>query len=213
MSGNGIAKAEDFKRALERANIERVVLPASGLPVLLCRPPVFAALAMGRAGTQLQARVTDAKPEEIKPEDIEAFTQWLTETLTRLFVQPRFAAAPEADEIGLADILIDDLKFIFRWLRGEVFSAVNSEQGTVNRESSVHHPLSTGNSDQGTVNKDGSVHYPLSTVHCTEDLGRFPGGQGAASLPGGSGDAQPLPSERTLGARGDAGLPAGLHRG
>jgi hypothetical protein len=189
---NGIAKAEDFKRALERANIEHVVLPASGLPVLLCRPPVFAALAMGRAGTQLQARVTDAKPEEVKTEDIEAFTQWLTETLTRLFVQPRFAAAPANDEIGLADILIEDLKFIFRWLRGEVFSAVNSEQGTVNREE--------------------SVHCPLSTVHCTEDLGRFPGGQRAASVPGGSGEAELLPPERPPGAHRNAGLPAGLHR-
>jgi hypothetical protein len=129
MPDNGIAKAEDFKRALERANIERVVLPASGLPVLLCRPPVFAALALGRAGTQLQARITDAKPEEIKTEDIEAFTQWLSETLTRLFVEPRFAAAPQADEIGLADILIEDLKFIFRWLRGEVFSAGARCQG------------------------------------------------------------------------------------
>ena len=68
----------------------------------------------------LQARITDAKPEEIKTEDIEAFTRWLTETLTRLFVQPRFAATPDAEEIGLADILIEDLKFIFCWLRGEV---------------------------------------------------------------------------------------------
>jgi hypothetical protein len=118
MPDNGIAKANDFKAALERSNVEQVVLPASGLTVLLCRPPVFAALAMGRAGTQLQARITDAKPEEIKTEDIEAFTRWLTETLTRLFVQPRFAAAPQALEIGLGDILIEDLKFIFRWLRG-----------------------------------------------------------------------------------------------
>ncbi len=193
MSNNGIAKASDFKAAVERSNVEQVVLPASGLAVLLCRPPVFAALAMGRAGTQLQAKITDAKPEEIKAEDIEAFTQWLSETLTRLFVQPRFAAAPEAGEIGLADILIEDLKFIFRWLRGEVFSAVNSEQGMVTRE--------------------GSVHYPLSTVHCTEDLGRFPGGQRAASVLGGSGEAQPLPSERTPGTHRDAGLSAGLHRG
>jgi hypothetical protein len=193
MSGNGIAKASDFKAAVERANVEQVVLPASGLAVLLWRPPVFAALGMGRAGTQLQAKITDAKPEEIKPEDIEAFTAWLTDTLTRLFVEPRFAAAPEANQIGLADILIEDLKFIFSWLRGEVFSAVNSEQGTVNRE--------------------GSVHCPLSTVHCTEDLGRFPEGQGAASLPGGSGEAQPLPSERAPRAHWDAGLSAGLHRG
>jgi hypothetical protein len=191
---NGIAKAEDFKRALERANVEQVVLPASGLTVLLCRPPVFAALAMGRAGTQLQARVTDAKPEEIKPENIEAFTQWLTETLTRLFVQPRFAAAPEAGEIGLVDILIDDLKFIFRWLRGEVFSEkleVRSEKLEENHSSSSL----------------------LTSSSSTEDLGRFPGGQGAASVPGGSGEAQPLPPEPVGRTHRDAGLPAGLHRG
>jgi len=212
MPDNGFAKASDFKAAVERSNVERVVLPASGLSVLLCRPPVFAALAMGRMGTQLQARITDAKPEEIKPEDIEAFTQWLTETLTRLFVQPRFAAHPEAAEIGLADILIDDLKFIFRWLRGEVFSAVNSEQGTVNRENSVQCPLSAGNSEQGAVNSEDSVHYPLSTVHCTEDLGRFPGGQGADPVPGRGGEAQLLPPQRTAGAHWHAGLSTGLHR-
>ena len=190
---NGIAKAEDFRRALERANIERVVLPASGLPVLLCRPPVFAALAMGRAGTQLQARVTDAKPEEIRTEDVEAFTTWLTGTLTRIFVEPRFASAPEAGEIGLADILIDDLKFVFRWLRGEVFSAGTGDSG-----------LGAGDNPQNPAPR---------TQPPTEDLGRFPGGQGAASVPGGSGEAQLLPSERTAGADGHAGLSAGLHRG
>jgi hypothetical protein len=194
MSGNGIAKASDFKAAMERSNVEQVVLPASGLAVLLCRPPVFAALAVGRMGTQLQARITDAKPEEIKAEDIEAFTQWLTETLSRLFVQPRFAAAPEAGEIGLTDILIEDLKFIFRWLRGEVFSTGHRAQGT-------------GDRDQTPA----TCH--LLPVTSTEDLGRFPGGQRAASVPGGSGQAQPLPSERAPGAHRDAGLPAGLHRG
>ena len=190
MPDNGIAKAEDFKRAVERTNIERVDLPASGLPVLLCRPPVFAALAMGRAGTQLQARITDAKPEEIKAEDIEAFTQWLNGTLTRLFVQPRFAMAPEAGEIGLADILIEDLKHIFRWLRGEVFSA------------------GTGGWGLGAGENPG-IQHPVPSTH-TEDLGRFPGGQRAASLPCGSSEPQPLPSERTSGSRRDAGLPAGL---
>ncbi|MGD0221743.1 MAG: hypothetical protein ABSF71_05360 [Terriglobia bacterium] len=194
MSGNGLAKASDFRGAVERSNVERVILPASGLSVLLCRPPVFAALAMGRAGTQLQTKITDAKPEEIKTEDIEAFTQWLSETLTRLFVQPRFAAAPEADQIGLADILIEDLKFIFSWLRGEVFSAGNRAQGTGDRD-------------------ENSVTCNLSPVTSTEDLGRFPGRQGAASVLGGSGEAQPLPAEPTPGAHGDARLPAGLQRG
>ena len=193
MPDNGIAKAEDFRRALERANIERVMLPASGLSVLLCRPPVFAALAMGRTGTQLQARVTEAKPEEIKTEDIEAFTRWLTDTLTRLVCEPRFAAAPEGGEIGLGDILIEDLKFIFRWLRGEVFSAGSRFQVPGAREGP-----DTGN---------------LTPDTCSEDLGRFPGGQRAASVPGGSGEAQPLPSERAPGAHRDAGLLAGLQRG
>jgi len=194
MRDNEIAKPEDFKRAVEHSNIERVVLPASGLTVLLCRPPVFAALEMGRTGTQLQARVTDAKPEEVKTEDVEAFTQWLSETLTRLFLRPRFAAAPTADEIGLADILIDDLKFIFRWLRGEVFSTGNREHVTGNRD-------------------ETPVTCHLSPVTSTEDLGRFPGGQRAGSVPGGSGEAELLPSERTSGTRGHASLSAGLHRG
>ncbi len=83
MGTNGIAKAEDFKIAVERASVERVVLPVSGLAVLLCRPPIFAALRMGREGTELQNRITEAKPEEIKPEDIMAFSDWLNATLAR----------------------------------------------------------------------------------------------------------------------------------
>jgi len=193
MRDDGIAKSEDFKRAVEHSNVERVVLPASGLTVLLCRPPVFAALEMGRTGTQLQTRVTDAKPEDVKSEDVEAFTHWLSETLIRLFVRPRFAAAPTADEIGLADILIEDLKFIFRWLRGEVFST-----GTRDSE------LGTGDNPQNPAPR---------TQPPAEDLGRFPGGQRAGSVPGGSGEAELLPSERTSGTCGHASLSAGLHRG
>ena len=165
MRDHEIAKPEDFKRAVERLSVEEVVLPASGLTVLLCRPPVFAALAMGRTGTLLQARVTDAKPEEVKTEDVEAFTQWLSETLTRLFARPRFAGAPTADEIGLADILIDDLKFIFRWLRGEVFVLRDSGLGT--RDSVT------------TTSPETRIPSPEA-----EDLGRFPGGQRADSVPG-----------------------------
>jgi len=192
MSESAIAKPEDFRRAVERCNVERVVLPASGLSVLLCRPPVFAAVAMGREGTLLQARVTDAQPEEIKTADIEALTTWLTDTLARLFVEPRFAAAPDAGQIGLADILIEDLKFIFRWLRGEVFGAGTRDWG-----------LGTG--------ENPSPQNPVPSSR-TEDLGRFPGGQGAVVVPGGSSQTQPLPSERAAGTHRHAGLSAGLHR-
>jgi hypothetical protein len=192
MSENGIAKAKDFRRVLESAAVERVTLP-SGLVVRLCRPPIFAALRLGREGTELQARITEAQPHEVKPEDITAFSEWLTATLTRLFVEPRFSGTPTAEEIGLGDILVDDLKYIFRWLRGEVFSAVNSEQGT-------------GNSKE-------SVHCSLSTVNCTEDLAPFPGGPRAAFVPGGGGQAEPLPAQPVAGAHRDASVPAGLRRG
>jgi hypothetical protein len=193
MEGNSIATAGQFKAAVEHSNVERVTLPTGGLDVLLCRPPVFAALEMGRAGTQLQARVTDAKPDEVRAEDVEAFTRWLNETLTRLFVRPRFAAAPAADEIGLGDILIDDLKFIFRWLRGEVFDSGARFQVSGVRE----------NPENRNLTPDTS----------SEDLGRFPGGHGADSVLGGSSEAMLLPSEPASGSHGHAGVSVGLHRG
>ena len=194
MPDKGIANANDFRAALERTSVERVVLPASGLAVLLCRPPVFAALEMGRVGTQLQARITEAKPEEVKAGDIEAFTTWLTETLARLFVEPRFAAAPDGGQIGLADILIDDLKFIFRWLRGEVFSEKLEARSEKLQASLSSSSLPTSNSS-------------------TEDLGRFPGGQRTAPVSGGSSEAQPLSPQSTPRPFWDAGVPARLHRG
>jgi hypothetical protein len=200
MGTNGIAKAEDFKIAVERASVERVVLPVSGLAVLLCRPPIFAALRMGREGTELQNRITEAKPEEIKPEDIMAFSDWLNATLARLFVQPRFSGAPNPDEIGLGEILVDDLKYIFRWLRGEVFSAGSRDSGLGNRDAK---PDSQTLPAQAGPNPEAA----------TEDLAPFPAGPRAASVPGGSGEARPLSSERVAGAHGDARVPVGLRRG
>jgi hypothetical protein len=193
MSHNDISKPKDFRRAVERTNVEQVELP-SGLSVLLCRPPIFAALEMGRAGTHLQAKVTDARPEEVKVEDVEAFTNWLTKTLERLFLEPRFSISPRPGEIGLADILIDDLKFIFRWLRGEVFSEKLEARS------------------EKLENGDSSSSFRPSSSS-TEDLGRFPGGQGAPAVSGGSGETQPVPPERTDGTERNAGVPAGLRRG
>jgi hypothetical protein len=193
---NGIAKPEDFRQAVERASVERVVLPVSGLAVLLCRPPIFAALRMGREGTELQNRIAEAKPEEIKPEDITAFSDWLNATLARLFVRPRFSEAPNPHEIGLGDLLVDDLKYIFRWLRGEVFTARDSGLGI---------------RDSGSSSANPETRIPNPGV--VEDLAPFPGGPRAASVPGGSGEARSLSSERIAGAHGDAGVPVGLRRG
>lgn len=193
MTENGIAKPEDFKRAVATLNVERVMLPASGLTVLLCRPPIFAALRLGREGTELQAKITEAKPEEIRPEDITAFSDWVTATLSRLFVQPRFSGAPTSDEIGLGDILVEDLKYIFRWLRGEVFSAGNRESG-----------MGSGEGPNSQL--------PTPDSH-TEDLAPFPGGPRSASVSGGGSETQPVPAQPVAGTQGDAGLLAGLHRG
>jgi hypothetical protein len=192
MSGNGIAKASDFRAAVEHASAERVVLPASGLTVLLCRPPVFAALRMGREGTQLQSKITDSKPEDISPEDVIAFSDWLGATLSRLFVQPRFSNQPEPNEIGLGEILVDDLQFIFRWLRGEVFN-----------------PGARG-SGLGAGESPSTQH--LAPGACTEDLTPFPRQPREAAVSGRGGEAFQLPAERTPGDHRDAGVSAGLHR-
>ncbi|MGA3169006.1 MAG: hypothetical protein ABSF14_23135 [Terriglobia bacterium] len=194
MSETGIAKAEDFQQALHRTNVERVTLPRSGLTVLLCRPPVFAALRLGREGTKLQTKITEAAPEGIKAEDIVALSDWVTETLSRLFLQPRFSGAPKPGEIGLGDILVDDLKYIFRWLRGEVFSTGTRDSG----------------SGIGESNPESQTPNPGSS---TEDLAPFPGEPRAASVLRGSGEAQPVPPQPTAGAHGDAGVCVGLCRG
>ena len=193
MSENGIAKPGDFRRAVATLNVERVMLPASGLTVLLCRPPIFAALRLGREGTELQTKITDAKPEEIRPEDITAFSDWVAATLSRLFAQPRFSGAPTSDEIGLGDILVEDLKYIFRWLRGEVFSVGNRDSG-----------IGSGENPNSLI--------PNPDSH-TEDLAPFPGGPRAASLSGGGGETQPVPAEPVARAQGHASLPAGLRCG
>jgi hypothetical protein len=175
MSENGIAKPEDFRAVFERANVERVVLPKSGLAVMLRRLPVFTVLRIDREGTELQAKIKEAKPEETKNEDIIAYSDWLAATLERVFVQPQFSAVPKPETLQLGDILTDDLKYIFRWLRGEVFSAVDSGQGTMNRE--------------------GSGNPLASTAGGTEDLSRFPGGQGAAGVSGERGEIEPVPAK------------------
>ena len=155
-NGSAIATAEDFKHAMESLNVEPVELPKSGVLVRLCHPPIFAALEMARKGQELQAKITDPKPEDIKQEDIIAFTDWMVATLTKLFVEPRFSGAPKPGEIGLADILVEDAKWIFAWMRGEVVPTAN---------------------------------------HGSEDLASFPGGRGAADLPGRDSEAKPVQAE------------------
>ena len=115
-------KVEEFRRAVQTANAQWVTLPKSKIPVLLCRPPIFAALRMGAEGGELQKRVTDSTPDLLRQEDVTAFTEWVCATLTKLFIEPRFSSSPGLDEIGLGELLIEDVQFIFRWLRGEVVS-------------------------------------------------------------------------------------------
>ena len=193
MSTKGIANAEDFKRALEMVNAERVVLPASKLAVLLCRPPVLAALRLGREGTDFQNKITQVPPDEVKNEDILAFAEWITRALTQLFVRPRFAEHPKRGEIGLLDIMVDDLKFIFRWLRGEVLGA------------------GTGDSGLGTGENPSAL--PLVPGPGTEDLAPFPGQPATTRLSGGSGEAEPVSAKPTARTQRNARVPVGLRRG
>lgn len=66
MSENGIAKREDFRAPFERANVEPVVLSKSVLAVMLCPPVVFTVLLIEREGRELQAKITEAKPGDLR---------------------------------------------------------------------------------------------------------------------------------------------------
>jgi len=129
---NGIATAEDFRRllrsaveeALENSQVETVPLP-SGLKVRLRNPGVTGAQMFVRLHRQRWKAFTDeSAANEAKPENEReyaasvAYGDFLMDMFRRLFVQPRFGNLP--GEIALGDILAPDLKFIFKWLGGEV---------------------------------------------------------------------------------------------
>jgi len=105
---NGIASAEDFKNAASTVNSpERVVLPKSGLTVLLRRPTAFGVWML------------DQRVEELK--NSERFSEWrelICKSLEDAFVQPKLSLQPGPDQIHPDWLPEEDQVFLVRWVRG-----------------------------------------------------------------------------------------------
>ena len=123
-SSNGIATAADFRRAAEDTAFqpaERVVLPKSGLAVILRRPkPVAFTLFAARLPTSLAARVQAGAAGPASVEDLVTLSRFWTGVFEQMFVQPKLSLMPGPHEIHPTWIPNEDANFLIRWAVGEV---------------------------------------------------------------------------------------------
>ncbi len=137
-SENHIANAQDFRSAAYEQAFEpeeRVVLPESGLPVVLRRPrlifftltknpyPADVAQKIASVGALLGAPQGGASPAPTA-EELKAYADWVAEVLGAVFVKPRLALAPAPDEIHPNWLRPGDVQFIFQWMTGGIVGAI-----------------------------------------------------------------------------------------
>jgi hypothetical protein len=126
---NGVATAADFRRAAEDSAFEpteRIVLPKSGLAVMLRRPkPVAFTLFAARLPSSLAARVQSGGAGTVpaSAEDLVALSRFWTSMLEQMFVQPKLSLMPGPHEIHPTWIPNEDANFLIRWAVGEISSA------------------------------------------------------------------------------------------
>ena len=118
---NGVASAEDFQVAARmRSQPERLVLPKSGLSVLLRRPGPMWFLFRGLLPASLAARLEGGQPRLDTVEDLRTLAEWMVPLLTEVFVEPRLVLEPGPGEISPDLLDLDDASFVIRWAVGEV---------------------------------------------------------------------------------------------
>jgi hypothetical protein len=135
MSERVFATAEDFMRAMREAledemrqgKPETIPLPSKGLIVSLRHPGPVGAQTFLRLHDQVWSAFKEEKnqnetlaPAERKFDASMAYQDFLDRVFSAIFVRPSYGSRP--GEIGLRDILLPDLAFIFRWLGGEIVS-------------------------------------------------------------------------------------------
>jgi hypothetical protein len=129
MPENGITSADNFRKRAETRKVEtqpceRVVLPHSRFPVLLRRPtPMWflfhGHLPMSLAGKQSGAPAGAGGPIQTAEEFV-AFSKWIVDLLSEVFVGPKVCLNPGTDEISPEWLAEEDVNFIIRWAVGEV---------------------------------------------------------------------------------------------
>jgi hypothetical protein len=126
---NGVASAADFWRLAETEAYEepkRIVLPQSGLVVILRRPkPVAFTLFAARLPSSLAARLQEGRAgtNPASADDLVALSRFWTGVLEQMFVQPKLSLMPGPNEIHPTWIANQDADFLIRWAVGEITSA------------------------------------------------------------------------------------------
>ncbi len=110
IGANGAAKPEDFKKRAEECNPpERVVLPKSGLAVLLRRPNALKALLISNELGKIPA-LDDATVEERQQ-----FIALLMDSVNSVLVSPRLSLLPGRGEIDPNWLPEEDAQFLINW--------------------------------------------------------------------------------------------------
>lgn len=118
---NGVASPQDFQRAAQmRGEPEHVVLPRSGLKVMLRRPSPMWFLFRGLLPASLAARVEGGQARIDTVEDLRALAEWMVPLLREVFFEPRLALEPGPGEISPDLLDLEDASFVVRWAVGEV---------------------------------------------------------------------------------------------
>jgi hypothetical protein len=111
-SGNGVATAEDFRKlAEEQFQAARVVLPKSGLAVLL-RPPN--ALRVLLVSERLESLAnTSSTPDERRE-----YVELLARLVRDVMVEPKLSLAPRDGELDPRWLAPEDAEFLLKWALG-----------------------------------------------------------------------------------------------
>ncbi len=123
---NGRINAEDFKKhaaAARLARAERVVLPKSGLPMLLARPSTRWFLFHQRLPMSLAARADGAGEHRAAlptADEARELAEWVVALVEKTVVEPRLSLNPAENEISPDWLPQEDLDFIIRYAVGEV---------------------------------------------------------------------------------------------
>lgn len=124
-----VASADDFRRlAFARADDEfgepeRIVLPGSGLAVMVRRPSALYFSLRGLPLPQsVAAKASEGKSSQMTEESLRELAARVVGLFSRAFVSPRLSLNPAADEISPNWLLPDDVAFILKFLMGEVLA-------------------------------------------------------------------------------------------
>lgn len=112
-----ISTAADFFATMGAVSGERVKLP-SGLTVILARPSFLGSLVVADQAKTLAKAMAEAETTAPSIAAARAYVEWITCLFAWAFVSPRFIQEPAPGEIGIVNLLKDDVTFMVRWLAG-----------------------------------------------------------------------------------------------